>query len=50
MQEGAESGDFWISVKGKGDYSKIKEQMAVSDGFEPRLFEVSNSSGFTYMK
>ena len=50
LVEGAENGDFWISVKGKGDYSKIKEQLTVSNGFEPRLFEVSNSSGYTYMK
>jgi len=50
FKEGAENGDFWIAIKGKGDYSKIKEQMAVSDGFEPRLFEVSNSSGYTFMK
>ena len=38
------------SSGGKGDYSKIKDQMIVSDGFESRLFEVSNSTGYTFMK
>lgn len=50
FKEGNESGEFWSSVKGKGDYSKIKDQMIVSDGFESRLFEVSNSTGYTFMK
>ncbi len=50
FNEGSESGDFWIAIKGKGGYSKIKEQMTVSNGFEPRLFEISNSSGYTFMK
>lgn len=49
MKEGAEDAGFWESVGGQGEYSKSKESM-LCPGFEPRLFHVSNQSGYTFMK
>lgn len=50
MKEGAESAEFWESVGGQGEYSKVKEQTGYAPGFEPRLFCVSNSSGYMWME
>jgi len=49
VREGEEAEDFWQAVGGQGEYSKVKEQ-AIASGFEPRLFHVSNASGYTFMK
>lgn len=49
FHEGDEQEEFWTALGGKGDYSKMKE-LNISPDFEPRLFHVSNSSGFTFMK
>jgi len=49
VREGEETEDFWQAVGGHGEYSKVKEQ-AMASGFEPRLFHVSNASGYTFMK
>jgi len=50
LKEGEETDEFWASLGGKEEYSKIKEQMGAVAGFEPRLFNISNSTGYTYMK
>ena len=50
MQEGQESAEFWESVGGQGEYSRVKEQVGFAPGFEPRLFSVSNTSGFMWME
>ena len=49
VKETEEGDDFWESIGGKGEYSTSKEAM-VCPGFEPRLFHVSNQSGYTFMK
>ena len=49
IKEGEEGDDFWESVGGKGEYSTSKESM-MAPNFEPRLFHVSNSTGYTFMK
>lgn len=50
MKEGEESAEFWESVGGQGAYSHVKEQVGFAPGFEPRLFQVSNQSGFMWME
>ena len=49
MKEGEEDQAFWDAIGGKGEYSTSKEAM-VCPNFEPRLFHVSNATGFTFMK
>lgn len=49
FKEGEEPEEFWEAMGGKGEYSTSKELM-INPSFEPRLFEVSNSTGFTFMK
>jgi len=49
FKEGSESEEFWASVGGKGEYSKVKESTGFAPGFEPRLFSVSNTSGYMWM-
>lgn len=48
--EGSEPAEFWESVGGQGEYSKVKEQTGFAPGFEPRLFNVSNSTGYMWME
>ena len=48
--EGSESGGFWDSVGGQGEYSRVKESVGFAPDFEPRLFQVSNQSGFMWME
>jgi hypothetical protein len=50
LNEGSETPDFWTAVGGQEEYSKIKEQMGSIAGFEPRLFNISNRTGYTFMK
>lgn len=51
MDEGQESEAFWDSVGGKGEYSHVKNCDMIPPGdFEPRLFSVSNTSGFMWMQ
>lgn len=50
MKEGEESAEFWESVGGQGEYSKVKESVGFAPGFEPRLFSVSNTSGYMWME
>ena len=50
MKEGEESAEFWEAVGGQGAYSKVKEQVGFAPGFEPRLFSVSNQSGYMWME
>jgi len=50
MKEGQESAEFWESVGGQGAYSKVKESVGFAPGFEPRLFSVSNTSGYMWME
>lgn len=50
ITEGAEPAEFWDSVGGQGEYSKIKESVGFAPDFEPRLFQVSNQSGFMWME
>lgn len=49
IREGEETDEFWQACVWQGDYSRVKEQ-AMAAGFEPRLFHVSNSTGYTYLK
>lgn len=49
FKEGEETDDFWEALGGKTKYSSIKE-MGIPIGFEPRLFQISNSQGFVHMK
>ena len=50
MDEGQESEAFWASIGGKAEYSHVKESnMVAPPDFEPRLFSVSNSSGYMWM-
>ena len=48
--EGSESADFWEAVGGQAEYSKVKESIGFAPGFEPRLFSVSNSTGYMWME
>jgi len=49
--EGQESEAFWESLGGKGEYSHVKDcSMIPPADFEPRLFSVSNASGYIWMK
>lgn len=48
--EGEESAEFWASVGGQGEYAKVKEFSGISPDFEPRLFCVSNASGYMWME
>ena len=50
MAEGSEAGEFWDSIGGQGDYSKVKESLGFAPGFEPRLFQVSNATGYMWMQ
>lgn len=50
VAEGAETDDFWAQVGGQGEYSKVKESTGFAPGFEPRLFSVSNTSGYMWME
>jgi len=51
MDEGQESEAFWESIGGKGEYSHVKDcAMIPPSDFEPRLFHVSNTSGYIWMK
>lgn len=50
LKEGEETDEFWACLGGKEEYSKIKDMMGAVAGFEPRLFNISNSTGYTYMK
>lgn len=50
FKEGFEPELFWQALGGKDDYSKMKEQIHDIAGFEPRLFNISNRSGYSHMK
>ena len=50
FNEGEESDLFWEVLGGKTEYSSQKEAANVIPGFEPRLFNVSNASGFMWVK
>ena len=51
VDEGQESEAFWASIGGKGEYSHVKDCNMLPPGdFEPRLFAVSNTSGYMWMK
>lgn len=50
LDEGSEPEDFWVALAGHEAYSSIKEQMDTIVGFNPRLFNISNRSGYTYMR
>lgn len=49
FKENEETDDFWEALGGKGEYSTSKEAL-LCPGFEPRLYHVSNQSGYTFMK
>lgn len=49
MKEQAEDEAFWEAIGGKGEYQTSKEAL-ICPGFEPRLFSVSNNTGYTFMK
>jgi len=50
VEEHKEDDSFWQSFDGgKTEYSSMKE-LGFAPGFEPRLFQISNSSGYMHMK
>lgn len=50
VEEGQEEEDFWTSFDGgKTEYSSLKE-LGFAPGFQPRLFQLSNASGYMTMK
>lgn len=50
VDEGQETEEFWASIGGQGEYSHVKDNsMIAPEGFEPRLFTVSNTSGYMWM-
>lgn len=50
FNEGEEPEEFWTALGGKGEYSREKIAWDTIGGFEPRLFNVSNSTGFMWVK
>ncbi len=51
MKEGEESAEFWDSIGGQAEYSHIKQAVGmVPPDFDPRLFAVSNRTGFMWME
>ena len=48
LKEHEETDEFWAALGGKTEYPNTKS-MGFAPGFQPRLFEVSNSSGYSYM-
>jgi gelsolin len=42
FKEGEETDEFWAALGGKTEYSSIKN-MGIAPGFEPRLYQCSNS-------
>lgn len=48
-KEHEESDEFWSALGGKAEYPNTKT-MGFAPGFQPRLYEVSNASGYSYMK
>lgn len=49
FKEGEETAAFWEAIGGQQEYSKTK-QSNVIPGFEPRLFNVSNATGYMTVK
>lgn len=49
FEEGSESDEFWAALGGKTEYPSAKE-LGFAPGFEPRLFHLTNSQGYYYMK
>jgi hypothetical protein len=50
IDEGNETESFWNMIGGKAEYSKVKEFTHVVHGFESRLFEFSNATGWGFVK
>lgn len=50
FNEGEETDEFWEKLGGKEDYAQVKDLLLQDVGFEPLLFEVSNSGGCMRMK
>lgn len=49
FNEGEEPEEFWTAAGGKQNYHQEKE-LRVVPGFEPRLFAVSNTTGYMWTK
>ena len=49
VKEHGESDEFWAALGGKAEYPNTKT-MGFAPGFQPRLYEVSNASGYSNMK
>lgn len=47
FREGQESDEFWEALGGRTQYSNVKDT-GMALGFEPRLFQCSNSSGYFF--
>ena len=48
FEEGSETDEFWAALGGKTEYASSKE-LGFAPGFEPRLFQITNSQGYMYM-
>lgn len=49
FNEGDEPDEFWTALGGHEAYDRFK-QMKIFPGFEPRLFNCSNASGYFFVK
>ena len=49
MSEGEEPEEFWEALGGRADYVSEKD-MGVMSGFDPRLMEVSNNTGYLWVQ
>jgi hypothetical protein len=49
IKEGEEPEEFWTALGGKTEYPNTKT-LGFSANFSPRLFQVSNASGYIWMR
>lgn len=50
FDEGQEAAEFWDLLGGQQAYQSVKELMLSDVDFEPMLFEISNRTGYMWMK
>lgn len=50
FDEGSEPQEFWDLLGGQQAYTTVKDLMLSDSQFEPILFEISNKSGYMWMK
>lgn len=50
FKEGEEPEEFWTLLGGQAGYKSVKDIMLSPTSFESMLFEISNKSGYMWMK